>query len=202
MNVKGMGIKDIMNIDLDTFNKMNERELKQITSRLVSAGNKRIRRLKSKDINSPALRSLGEDDIFSVKLSKDMNKKQRVNAIRQEFAKIRNFLSAKTSTLKGYRQYSKKMVKEISEATGIAEKDINANRLFDALHKLQEMGKVDAQRGSKGSIQARNIIAEKLVEDPELSLDNLLDDVDEEYTAWYENKEQNDIDDETEEVEI
>ena len=199
MNVKGMSIHDIMNIDLDTFNKMSEKELKSVTSRLVSAGNKRIRRLKAKDINSPALRSLGEQDAFSVKLKKDMNKKQRVNAIRQEFAKIRNFLSAKTSTIKGYKAYSKKMRKEISEATGIPEKDIDANRLFDTLHKMQEMGMVSAERGTKGSIQARNIIAEKLVENPELSLENLIDDVDEAYTEWYEKSE---LEDETEETEI
>ena len=199
MNVKGMSIHDIMNIELDTFNKMSEKELKAVTSRLVSAGNKRIRRLKAKDINSPSLRSLGADDVFSVKLSKDMNKKQRVNAIRQEFAKIRNFLSAKTSTIKGYKAYSKKMVSDISEATGIPAKDINANRLFDTLHKMQEMGMIDAERGSKGSIQARNIIAEKIVENPELSLQNLIDDVDEAYTEWYE---KNEIEDETEETEF
>ena len=46
MNVKGLKVKDIMNIDLDTFNNLNESELRAITSRLVSASNKRIRRLK------------------------------------------------------------------------------------------------------------------------------------------------------------
>ena len=45
MNVKGLKISDILNIDLETFNKLNEKELRALTSRLVSAGNKRIRRL-------------------------------------------------------------------------------------------------------------------------------------------------------------
>ena len=52
MNVKGLKISDILDIDLDSFNRLNEKELRALTSRLVSAGNKRIRRLQKYEINS------------------------------------------------------------------------------------------------------------------------------------------------------
>ena len=65
MNVKGLKITDILDIDLDTFNNLNEKELRALTSRLVSAGNKRIRRLEKHDINSPAMQSLGNEKVFS-----------------------------------------------------------------------------------------------------------------------------------------
>ena len=79
MNVKGLKVKDILNIDLDAFNNLNESQLRALTSRLVSASNKRIRRLKERDINSPAMRGLGDIEQFSTKLNEDVTPEQRVN---------------------------------------------------------------------------------------------------------------------------
>ena len=93
MNVKGLKIKDILNIDLDAFNNLNESQLRALTSRLVSASNKRIRRLKERDINSPAIRGLGNTEQFSTKLDESVTEQNRVNQLRHTFAKIRSFLS-------------------------------------------------------------------------------------------------------------
>ena len=81
MNVKGLSIKDILNIDLDAFNNLSESDLRKITSRLVSASNKRIRRLKEHDINSPALRGMGDMESFSTKLDPNISNQQRVNQL-------------------------------------------------------------------------------------------------------------------------
>ena len=177
IDVKGMSINDILNIDLDTFNKMNERELRAITSRLVSAGNKRIRRLESKDIMSPALRGLGSDRIFSTKLPKNVNVSQRVNKLRSEFSRARGFLTSKTSTATGYREYIKQLKYDISESMGISPnklKNVQLSRVFETLHKLQESGKVPvnvtgAKGGSKGSLQARDYLIEKMLYNPNIT---------------------------------
>ena len=105
MNVKGLSIQQIMNIDLNTFNSLKESDLRHITSRLVSAGNKRIRRLEKLDINSPAYQSLGNNKKFSTKLDTSVSSQQRVNRLRPEFSRIRSFLTSKTSTARGYQQW-------------------------------------------------------------------------------------------------
>ena len=198
MNVKGLSIKDIMNIDLDTFNSLGERELKQITSRLVSASNKRIRSLESKGINSPSVRALGSKRAFSVRLPKNSDITQRVNKIRTEFARARKFLSSKTSTIKGYKEYVKETKEQIERETGRSLSDVDVGKVFEILHKAQQSGIVQG-RGSAGSIHAREMIIDMLNDNPNATLDDYLDWLDNQYTEWYE---ENEFDDETDETDF
>ena len=204
MNVKGLKIADIMDIDLDTFNKLNEKELRAITSRLVSAGNKRIRRLQKHDINSPAIQQLGKEKSFSTKLPKDTTKQQRVNKLRSEFARARSFLSSETSTIGGYKKFVSRTKKRIAEELHMTEKQVNekldVKKMFDILHKAQERGLVSSYRGSKGSIQARNIIAEVLVDNPDVDPDYIMDWLEEQTDEYYEDQEE--LEDETEEFDL
>lgn len=204
MNVKGLKITDIINIDLETFNRLNESELRALTSRLVSAGNKRIRRLKEHDINSPAIQSLGKEQKFSTKLSNDTTTQQRVNKLRAEFSRARSFLNAETSTIGGYKKFKKKTIKKISKDLNmpekVVEKSLDVNRLYDLLHKAQQQGLVSSYRGSKGSIQARNVIAEILIDKPDVNEDTLFDWLEEQTDEYYEDQEE--LEDETEEFEL
>lgn len=202
IDVSGMSISDIMNIDINTFNKLGESDLRRITSRLVSAGNKRIRRLESAGITSPAYSSLGTSgNKFSTKLPKGISATQRVNALRQEFSRTRGFLSMKTSTIGGYNEYIKEMKEEISESTGLSKKDlkgVDLGKAFATLHKLQQSGKIPVNNtgtkgGSKGSIHARNYIISQMVENPTISEEDLMKDTQEDYNDYY---------DETEETEL
>ena len=52
MDIKGLSIKELMNMDLDTLNKLNESELKDITNRMVRVSNQRIARLKNQDMKT------------------------------------------------------------------------------------------------------------------------------------------------------
>ena len=204
MNVKGLKISDILNIDLDAFNKLNEKELRALTSRLVSAGNKRIRRLQEHEINSPAMQSLGNEKAFSTKLSKDTTTQQRVNKLRAEFSRARNFLNAETSTIGGYKKFKKKTInkiaKDLNMTEKVVEKSLDVNRLFDLLHKAQQQGLVSSYRGSKGSIQARNVIAEILIDKPDVKEDTLLYWLKNTQDELYESQEE--LEDETEEFEL
>lgn len=202
IDVSGISISDIMNIDINTFNKLGESDLRRITSRLVSAGNKRIRRLESAGITSPAYSSLGTSgNKFSTKLPKGISETQRVNALRQEFSRTRGFLSMKTSTISGYNEYIKEMKEEISESTGLSKKDlkgVDLGKAFATLHKLQQSGKIPVNNtgtkgGSKGSIHARNYIISQMVENPTISEEDLMKDTQEDYNDYY---------DETEETEL
>lgn len=76
-NVSGMSIKDIARIDKETLNSLSKSDLSRVTSRLVSAMNKRIRYLSKSDIGrlSPTYQAferrknkgMGRDGFYSVK---------------------------------------------------------------------------------------------------------------------------------------
>ena len=204
MNVKGLKITDILNIDLDAFNKLNESELRALTSRLVSAGNKRIRRLKEHNINSPAVQGLGKADTFSTKLEADVSKQQRVNKLREEFSRARSFLTSETSTIGGYKKFVNRTTKRIAEELKMTQKDVkerlDVNRLFDLLHKAQEKGFVSSYRGSRGSTQARNIIAEILIDNPDANEQTIMDWLEEQTDEYYEDFEESE--DETDEFDL
>lgn len=203
MNVKGLSIQQIMNIDLDTFNSLKESDLRHITSRLVSAGNKRIRRLEKLDINSPAYQSLGNNKRFSTKLDPNTSVTQRVNRLRQEFARVRSFLTLKTSTARGYQTFKKDTIKRLSRELNMSQKTIKNNldidRLFRLHKEMKQSGIIPGYRGSKGSEQARNMIAEILVRNPKISDEDLKTYFENAFDQWYEQEESDDIEDETEE---
>ena len=206
MNVKGLKISDILDIDLDTFNRLNEKKLRAITSRLVSAGNKRIRRLQEKEINSPAMQSLGDTKAFSTKLDQNISQQQKVNKLRSEFARARSFLTSETSTIGGYKKFVKRtkerIAKELNMPVKTIEQRLDVGKLYRILHKAQEKGLVSSYRGSKGSEQARNIIAEILIDKPDVNEDQLMDWLEEQAEEMYENLESEESEDETEEFDL
>lgn len=204
MNVKGLKIVDILNIDLDTFNKLNESELRAVTSRLVSAGNKRIRRLQEHDINSPALQGLGKEQKFTTILPQDTTKQNRVNKLRSEFARARSFMTSETSTIGGYKKFVRKtkerIANELNTTYEVVNKKLDVGKLFNILHKAQESGLVSSYRGSKGSLQARNIIAEILIDKPNVDEEKIMDWLKARSDELYEDQEE--IEDETKETEL
>ncbi len=206
VDVSGMSIKDIMDVDIETFNNYNERELRQVTSRLVSASNKRIRNLEKRGITSPAYKSLGTKTRFSVKLDKNVTSSQRINKLRQEFASARNFLTKKTSTIRGYESYQKSIVDELEKSTGIKIKSGDVTKIYETLNKAQERGIVPTNTtgvkgGSKGSLQAREIIT-NIINDKNITDENLFDKIESEYNRWLKNPDEYVYDDETEETKI
>ena len=79
-------------------------------------------------------------------------------------------------------------------------KKLDVNRLYDLLHKAQSQGLISSYQGSKGSIQARNTIAEILIDKPDVKEDTLLYWLRNMQTDFYEDKEE--LEDETEEFDL
>lgn len=202
IDVTGLSIQDIMNMDINDINRMGESDLRRVTSRLVSAGNKRIRLLEKRGIVSPAYSSLGTSgNKFSTKLAPDVDVTQRVNSLKQEFSRVRNFLAMKTSTISGYNKYINEMKEDISASTGLSKKDLKSvdlGKAFATLHKLQQSGKIPVNTtgtkgGSRGSTHARNYIISQMVDNPTISEEDLMKMTQEDYNDYY---------DETEETEL
>lgn len=182
MDVKGLSIKDILNMDFADIQKLTRKELAKVTSRLVSASNKRIRRLEKSNLGeAPSLRSLktrtGENRL-SVK-GKSQGQLQRT------FTEAKHFLNLKTSTISGYKSVIKNIKKTISDRTGKNITELDVSKLYSTLHKAQELGLID-KRGSKGSEQAVNEIIDVLERNPNKSIDDIINDIDDWYTEMYE----------------
>lgn len=114
MNVKGLKIADILLMDWDQIEKLSTKELKQVTSRLVSASNKRIRALEKTKLgkSSFAYQSVEKRGRkFSVR-------GKNVNQTRQEFRLTSSFLQMKTSTVTGWKKYRKSVEERTAGATG------------------------------------------------------------------------------------
>ena len=204
MNVKGLKIKDIMNIDLDTFNNLKESELRAYTSRLVSASNKRIRRLIESGYNSPALQGLGKDKKFSTILPKDVSKENRVNKLRHIFSEVRRFLTRETSTIGGFKDYSERTMDRIASELNMTKDDLKSkldvNRLFELHHKAQKKGLISSYRHSAGSLQGRDVIAEILIDNPNADTNTIMNWLEEQYEDL--NADQEESEDETKETRL
>lgn len=123
-----MNVQDILNLDISEISKMDRKTLAKTVSTLASAGNKRVKRLKNKGIETPALRGLEKTGgNLSVK-GKD------VNALRKEFMRAKTFLTAKTSTFKGY----KAVQKEFEERIGGKLTPEQTKRFWSAYNKANE----------------------------------------------------------------
>ena len=99
----GLSIQDIMSMDMKKFESYSLKEQKEITSRLASAANKRLKTFERKEIVNPAvLKMQMEGGKISVK-----NKTQ--DELKEEYFRAKTFLKSKFSTQKGYKQYMEKL---------------------------------------------------------------------------------------------
>ena len=124
LNVAGMSIEDIRQLDTRT---LSDRALKQALNRLVSASNKRLRRLSADEYgrNSPTVQ---RTRTFSAKGAKTRGE------IKAEFERARAFLdpSKKSHTVRGWRKTVQKM-----EQRGIP-KEFLKDPAFYALYRRFE----------------------------------------------------------------
>lgn len=138
-----MSIKKIINMDIADFNKLTKSDLSIINKRLKAQANKRIERFEKHGIYSPAYYAYtkGESDI----------NEQTIQGMRAEFRRNKNFLQAETSTLKGYKEYKRKIIDSLSEE-GIELSSKQYDDFFEVYDKLVELDKTIAETGFKYNV--------------------------------------------------
>lgn len=114
MDVKGLSIQDIIDMDWRDINRLNEKELRELSMRLNSAANKRLRRLEKSGQSEWSsayahVKKSGGD--FTVK-----GKDTKV-AVKNEIQRASDFLQAKTSTAAGTKKYKKSILDLFGEDT-------------------------------------------------------------------------------------
>ena len=118
------------------LNVFDVKEYRKQVSRMASIANKRIKRLQDRNLtDSPAYQAL---------FDKDDNPKFSVrgkthNEVQQEASKLRRFLMAQTSTIRGIEQN----LKEIADNTGIAYDNLadlkkKSAKFFELVSKTQQ----------------------------------------------------------------
>ena len=109
--VKGLSTSDILKMDVY---KLNKQSLKAVVNRLISSANKRLRRLEVKAPSSPALRQHYDYDTKELKPFTLKGAKTR-NEVEMVMKKVKSFLQAETSTIKGFKDYAKEFTGKFGE---------------------------------------------------------------------------------------
>ena len=193
MDVKGLSINDIMNLSWERLNKLSEKELKQVTSRLVSASNKRLRRLENttRGKSSFAYQTVeNRGRKFSVR-GKD------IDDTKQEFKLAKQFLNYKTSTVKGWKAYRE----SVEERTGYATEGESLNwtentwkKYWKVYRRFEEIHGGTYKKGDSDRIQ--KMLTEIMESnDKRKSADTFQKMIEDEYADMYESDNEEDIDD-------
>ena len=174
--VSGMTVNDILNMDINTFNKLNTSEMRKVVGRLVSAGNKRIRSFERAGESSPATRHVAKSGgAFSTK-GKDLN------ALRAEYTRAKNFLQSKTGTRKGWKQVKKETISGLKKH-GVEMTEQQFNDVWNAYDDLKELSSDVANRGMKYAV-LKDIA--NMVTDTEKSADEIATAIHNNLAAIYE----------------
>ena len=143
--VSGMSVQDILNMDIDTFNKLNTSDLRKVVGRLVSAGNKRLRSFERAGERSPATRHVAKSG------GKFSTKGKDLNALRSEYTRAKNFMQAKTGTRKGWKQVKRETIASLKKH-GVEMTERQFDDVWTAYEDLKELSPEVANRGLKYSV--------------------------------------------------
>lgn len=192
MNVKGLSIQNIMEMSWDEINQLSAKDLKSVTSRLVSASNKRIKRLASAKTgkSSFAYQTVEERGRkFSVR-GKD------TNALRQEFKLSKNFLNMKTSTVKGWKKYRANVEERTGYATSgesLEWSDRTWSKYWKVYRRFEETHGGTFKKGDSDRIQ--QMLTEIMQSnDKRRSADTFSQMIEDEYADIYESEDEEDFD--------
>lgn len=184
-NVSGLSVKQILKMDNSTFNALNEKQLREVLGRLVSAGNKRLRDFERKGEKSPAYNYImGKKGrgYFTTKVSGETGR-ERLNALRAEFARAKDFFNAETSTVKKWLPVKQKIISEMNKK-GVLMNEKDFYNVFDVYQDLKEWDASITEKALKYTLLQElatvthdwKKTGKKLAEEQGLLTDNLSDD--------------------------
>lgn len=168
MDVRGKSIQDIMDISIDDFNKLSEKDLRDLTKRLSSAANKRIKRMEQAGDLSPAYDRIQESG------GKISVKDKTFNQLRHEFGRARNFLQSKTSSLSGWKKTKQTVIKAFKDM-GVDIPEQSYDGVFRTYEKLKERNPEYGMRALKYRVMKKIVSGDVDYEDLILETQEELD---------------------------
>lgn len=161
--VSGMSIQDIMNMDINTFNKLSTSDLRKVVGRLVSAGNKRLRSFEKAGESSPSTRYVEKSG------GKFSTKGKDLNALRAEYTRAKTFMQSKTGTRRGWKKVKKETISGLKKY-GVEMNEGQFEGVWQAYEDLKELSPEVANRGLKYKI-LREIA--NMITDPDKTVDEI-----------------------------
>lgn len=173
-----MTSKELLNIDIADFNKMSRKELSKAVSTLGATANKRLKSFETKGIKSPATSALSKSG------GKISAKGKNINQLRAEYVRAKNFLTAETSTIKGYKQNQRDVIEQLG-LEGVDElTEKQFNKLWQAYEILKERSPEISNKRFKYSVLQD--IADEIISDGRISARTIADRLDTQLSNIYE----------------
>lgn len=160
MRRKRMSVKSMINIDIEKFNKLKADELRDMIRKMSIVSERRIKTLEKNELYTPAYYSFmnGEVDLTTkngkfteIKKPSTSIDAMTIQELRSEFRRQKNFLKAETSTVKGYKEYRRDVIRKMKEE-GIKITQKQYGKFFTAYERLRELDSSIAERGYRYSV--------------------------------------------------
>lgn len=168
---KSIKTSDIINMDINDFNKMNKEQLKQVVSKLSSTANKRLKRMEQSNKLTSAYDSVMESGgKFGVK-------GKNLNSLRVEFIRVKAFLTdphgalKKTETTVGTKR-TLKATKQLLQEQGVKAQESTLDKIFRAYERLKKTDKSITEKQLKYQVLVE---ISKLTENQDISVDEIYD---------------------------
>ena len=110
VNLTGKSVKELAHLPASEIKKYDRDNMARIVTKLNSAANKRLKRLKQEGYNTPAMRAAKVD-----KGAKFSVAGKNLKQLRAEYIRVSLFLKSTTSTKKGYKKFLHHMKKSLSD---------------------------------------------------------------------------------------
>ena len=164
--VAGKSTSELLNMSSEDVSSLTRSQLAQVVSRIASAANKRIRGLQEAGIESPAYERVVESG------GKFSTKGKNLNQLRSEFLRAKQFMDAKTSSVKGYKKVINNTAKKLQEAGVI---NANASNVQDLLKIYDRLTKLDPNAKGRGlKYKLLNVIGDQMRISPTASVTDIV----------------------------
>lgn len=149
--IKGKTVEELINLPLTDLEKLTESQLRTVVGRGVSAGNKRLRRFQAKYGKIPyAGKGVERDQQYEqVKFSALGKDRQE---LMQEFARIKSYMKAETSSITGFEKVKQKSRKELKDKYGISISKKDFDDFWDIYEKIKELKPEVKERALKYTV--------------------------------------------------
>lgn len=157
IDVDGLTVDEILEMDV---NSLGTADLRKVATRLMSAANKRLKRLGATEAGrtSPAYQAaMKRDGKFSVK-------GKNLQQLKQEFANMRNFMNQSTSSLSGWRKVKRKKKEILEKRLGKPISKSTEKKFWDVYNRVAETDSGKVATALKLSSQLQAAVQEQIEE--------------------------------------
>lgn len=131
-------IPKLLNMDINTFNKLDTTQLKKVVKILASEGNKRMSEILNAGETTPATRKAKMSGGWFSSNVKPKKNNTDLNALRSEYMRVKSYLESETGTLAGHIKVKDEVIKTLRTVHGINVSGDNYSDLWRIYDKIKE----------------------------------------------------------------